>query len=213
MSYPAYSRAERIADGIVHVVGFGAAITGVAVLFGVTAHQMGWATLTATSIYAGALLLMLGASGCYHILADTSARPILRRIDHAAIYLKIAGTITPLSVLLGTGFAYLILALVWVLALIGASTKLTARRGKMTTGWLPYFLLGWASIFLFVPLAGVLSALSLALMVTSGLLYSFGIVFYRWEDLRYANAIWHIFVLLASASFFVGISTALTQAG
>lgn len=213
MSYPAYSRAERIADGIVHVLGVGAAITGVAVLYGVAAHQMGWVTLTATSIYAGALLLMLGASGAYHILAHTPARPVLRRIDHAAIYVKIAGTITPLGVMLGTGFAYVLLALIWALALLGATTKLTAARGQMTTGWVPYFLLGWAGVFLFIPLVGILSAMSLLLMLAGGLLYSLGIVFYRWETLRFANAIWHSFVLLATGACFLGITTALTQAG
>jgi len=212
MSYPAYSRAERIADGIVHVLGVGAAITGVAVLFGIAAETMGNATYTATSIYAIALIFMLVASGSYHILAHTAARPILRRIDHAAIYVKIAGTVTPLSVLLGTGFAYVILALVWVLALFGAATKLTAARGKMTTGWLPYFLLGWAGVLLFIPLMGILSVLSLALMLAGGLIYSAGIIFYRWEGLRYANAIWHVFVLIASGAFFIGISTALTHA-
>jgi len=191
----------------------GAALTGVAVLFGIAARHSGWATLTASGIYAGALLLMLTASGLYHILAHTPARPILRRIDHAAIYIKIAGTMTPLGVLLGTGFAYVILGLVWALALIGAATKLMAARGRMTTGWLPYLALGWAGVLLFIPLAGIVSALSLALMLAGGLLYSAGIVFYRWESLRYANAIWHVFVLLASAAFFVGISTALAQTG
>ena len=212
MSYPNYTRAERIADGIVHVLGVLAAITGVAVLFGVTAHRMGWETLTATTIYAAALILMLGASGTYHILAHTPARPILRRIDHAAIYLKIAGTMTPLGVLLGTGFAYVILALVWALAMCGAAAKLMTKRGQMGTGWVPYFALGWGGVLLFVPLSGTLSAFSLALMAAGGVLYTAGIVFYRWEGLRYANAIWHVFVLAASASFFVGISTALAQA-
>ncbi len=212
MSYPNYSRAERIADGVVHVLGLFAAITGVAVLFGITAHKLGWGTLTATSVYAAGLILMLGASDTYHILAHTPARPILRRIDHAAIYLKIAGTVTPLSVLLGTGFAYVILALVWILGLVGAVAKLMAKRGQMTTGWVPYFLLGWAGILLFIPLVGVLSVISLVLMAFGGLLYSAGIVFYRWEGLRYANAIWHVFVLMASTAFFLGISTALLQA-
>lgn len=213
MSYPNYTKAERIADGIVHVLGIGAAITGVAVLFAISADQLGWKTLTATGIYAVALILMLSASGAYHILADTRARPILRRIDHAAIYVKIAGTFTPLGVMLGTGFAYAILALVWLLALVGAAAKLMRKRGQMSTGWLPYFVLGWAGVFLFVPLTTILSTPSLVLMATGGALYSAGILFYRWEGLRYANAIWHVFVLLASAAFFLGISTALAEIG
>lgn len=213
MTYPNYSRTERIADGIVHVIGLLAAVTGLAVLFGMANETLVGATLTATMIYGAALILMLAASGSYHILADTALRPVLRRIDHAAIYLKIAGTVTPLGVLLGTGFAYVILALVWALALMGAAAKLMAKRGNMTTGWLPYFALGWAGLLLFIPLMSVLSLLSLVLILMGGLLYSAGIVFYRWETLRYANAVWHSFVLAASGAFFVGISTAITQAG
>lgn len=211
MSYPDYSRAERIADGVVHVFGIGAALVGVWVLFALLDQHRAVGTYTAVAIYAAALLLMLCASGAYHILAHTSARPILRRIDHAAIYVKIAGTFTPLTVLLGSGFAYMILGLVWLLALIGASAKLMARRGQMGTAWLPYFLLGAAGVLLFVPLAGVVSLLSLVLMALGGLLYTAGILFYCWEKLPYANAIWHVFVLAASASFFVGITTALAQ--
>lgn len=211
MSYPDYSRAERIADGIVHVFGIGAALSGVIVLFAMVDQTLGWQTYTATAIYAGALILMLSASGAYHLLAHTSARPVLRRLDHAAIYVKIAGTFTPLGVMLGTGFAYVMLLLIWMLALVGASAKMMTRRGQMGTGWLPYFLLGVAGLVLFIPLAGMVSALSLMLMVLGGLLYTAGILFYCWESLRFANAIWHIFVLLASASLFVGIGSALAQ--
>ena len=212
MSYPNYSRAERIADGVVHVLGLGAALTAIAVLFAMTAGRLGGGTLTATGIYAGALVLMLAASGAYHMLAHTPARPILRRIDHAAIYVKIAGTFTPLGVLLGSGFAYAVLAVIWALALIGAAAKIMCKPGRMTTGWLPYFVLGWAGVLLVVPLSGVVSGVSLLFMGAGGLLYSAGIPFYAWEELRFANAIWHMFVLLASGAFFAGIATALIQA-
>ncbi len=205
MTYPSYSKAERIADGTVHVVGVGAATAGIAILF-VSAHdRMEWSVFTAIAIYSVALLLMLSASAAYHILADTAARPMLRRLDHAAIYLKIAGTFTPLAVFLGTAFSYFLLLLVWGLALLGARTKLRMERGKMTTSWLPYLALGWLGIMLFVPLAALLPGLSLHLILLGGVLYTIGIVFYSWEKLRYANAIWHGFVLVASGCFFVGI--------
>jgi len=189
MSYPEYSRAERIADGVVHVFGISAALIGIVVLFAILEQGLGWGTYTATAVYAAALLLMLSASGAYHILAHTKARPILRRIDHAAIYVKIAGTFTPLSMILGTGFGYVILALVWLLALIGASAKLMAQRGQMGTRWVPYFLLGAAGLLLFVPLAGVVSMFSLILLALGGILYTADILFYCSEKLRYANAI------------------------
>lgn len=209
MSYPDYTRAERLADGAVHVAGLLAALTGIAVLFAMWALRMDGVTLASTVVYSGALLLMLLASAAYHMWAHTAARPVLRRLDHAAIYVKIAGTFTPLSVLLGTAFGYVILALVWILALAGAATKLRAKRGQMSTGWLPYVALGWVGVALFVPLTGILPWASLALLLAGGLLYTGGVVFYAWESLRFANAIWHLFVALATACFFLGITTAL----
>lgn len=208
MSYPAYSRAERIADGTIHVLGVTAALVAVGLFFYLLRGQMPWGTFAGVLIYCVALILMLGASAAYHLGAYTVARPILRRLDHAAIYIKIAGTFTPLSVVLGTAFGYVILGLVWVLALAGAATKLMAARGRMTTGWLPYLALGWIGVALFVPLVAVLPGPALALLVAGGLLYSVGIVFYRWEGLRYATAVWHGFTLVASGCFFLGISTA-----
>jgi len=206
--YPLYSRAERIADAAVHFAGIGAAVIGIAVFFGTLAHQFGWGTFTATLVYAAALLTMLTASAAYHLYAYTPARPILRRLDHAAIYFKIAGTFTPLSVLLGTAFGYVVLALVWGLALSGAAMKLMAAKGKMSSNWVPYVALGWVGVALFVPLSGRLPGLSLSLMVAGGLLYTAGVLFFRWESLRFSNAIWHGFVIAASACFFIGIATA-----
>ncbi|WP_272010271.1 PAQR family membrane homeostasis protein TrhA [Roseovarius sp. ZX-A-9] len=211
MSYPPYSKAERIADAAIHVLGVSAAMVGIAILFISTHDRMEWSVLTATAVYSAALLVMLSASAAYHILADTAARPLLRRLDHAAIYLKIAGTFTPLAVFLGTAFGYFLLLLVWGLALLGARTKLRMERGKMTTGWMPYLALGWLGVMLFVPLATSLPGLSLYLILLGGLLYTVGIIFYSWEKLRYANAIWHGFVLVASGCFFVGIGHAVAS--
>jgi len=208
--YPAYTPAERIADGAVHVAGLGAAIIGVVALFVIWAPVMDGITLVAVTVYAASLLVMLGASAAYHMLAHTPLRPILRRLDHAAIYVKIAGTFTPLGIALGTAFGYAVLAAVWICAAFGAVSKLRMPLGAMTTGWWPYLALGWAGAALILPLWGVLPALSLACIVGGGALYSAGIVFYAWEELRFANAIWHGFVALASACFLVAIGTGVT---
>lgn len=213
MSYPNYTRAERIADVAIHVVGVGAALIGVSLIFRNLSENLSGPTYLATCVYAVALVTMLTASATYHIAAHTPARPILRRIDHAAIYFKIAGTFTPLSVILNTTFGYVVLGFVWALALLGAANKLMAARGKMTTGWLPYVALGWIGVALFIPLVEVLPAYSLALVIAGGLLYTAGVIFYRWEGLRYAIAIWHGFVLIASACVFFAVSAALAVAG
>ncbi len=207
LPYPIYSRAERIADGIVHALGISGSVVATALLLGLMASQLGAGTLAALIIYSAALILMLTASGIYHFGAYTRFRPILRRIDHAAIYVKIAGTFTPLAVLLGTGFGYAILAGVWAVALIGALRKLLAKRGKMPTGWLPYVALGWIGVMLLFPLTHIAPTPALALIAIGGLTYTAGVLFYRWESLPYANAIWHAFVLVASGCFFAAIAT------
>lgn len=212
MPYPNYTRAERVADGVVHVVGLLGALGGVAALFWSLARHMGWSTFLATALYGGALILMLAASAAYNMGAHTRLRPVLRRIDHAAIYVKIAGTFTPLSVMLGTVFGYIVLALVWCLALAGAVGKLMARRGSMTTGWGAQVALGWIGLALIVPLWGVLPGQSLWLILAGGLIYTMAVVFYCWDSLHFANAIWHAFVLVATGCFFLGISTALATA-
>lgn len=212
MSYPDYSRAERVADGVVHVIGVCFALAGATFLFWLWAVHMDWPMLTSTIIYSAALIAMLSASAAYHICAHTRARPYLRRLDHAAIYVKIAGTFTPLSVMLGTAFGYAVLALIWIFALIGAGTKLLTERGKMTTGWVPYMVLGWAGILLFIPLSQVLPPVSMGLILAGGLLYTGGVVFYCSHNLRFATAIWHGFILMATACCYMGISAALASA-
>ncbi|WP_324755087.1 PAQR family membrane homeostasis protein TrhA [Roseovarius sp. Pro17] len=209
MPVPSPTRAERIADGAVHVLGVVFAAAAIAWLLGRASGQAGWGLWTALAIYSAALLAMLSASGAYNILFGKTARPLLRRLDHAAIYVKIAGTFTPLAVILGTAFGYAVLGLVWALAITGAATKLLAARGRMPTGVWPYLALGWLGLALFVPLAGLLPGGSLQLIALGGLLYSAGVVFYRWEALRFATAIWHSFVLVASGCFFAGISGAI----
>ncbi len=213
MSYPVYTRAERVADVAIHVLGVTAALVGVILIFLNLPETLTRPAYLATCIYAAALLTMLTASAVYHIAAYTPARPILRRIDHAAIYFKIAGTFTPLAVILNSTFGYMVLTCVWALALFGAVGKLMAAPGKMTTGWLPYVALGWIGVALFVPLATVLPVYSLSLVMAGGLLYTAGVVFYSWEGLRFANAIWHGFVLVASGCVFFAVSTALATAG
>lgn len=207
MAYPAYSRPERIADGTVHVLGIAASIAAVVAFLALTRGMLAPAALTATLVYSVTLIGMLTASGIYHLAAHTRFRPVLRRLDHAAIYLKIAGTFTPLAVLLGSLSGYLILGAVWLVALAGAARKLLARRGHLPTNALPYVALGWIGAMLMVPLTKIAPLPALILLAAGGLTYTAGVLFYRWESLRFATAIWHGFVLIASSLFFAGIAT------
>lgn len=212
-SYPAYSRPERIADGTIHAVGVLLALTG-AVTLPVIAQPGSpdpW-LIVALTIYGAALVATFVASACYHMTPVEAVRPVLRRIDHAAIYFKIAGTYTPFVVLIGSGFAYAVLGLVWLLAIGGAVVKVFFWRAPGRLGPAVYLLIGWLSMALLWPLARTLPPSGTGLVVAGGALYSLGVIFFTRERLRYSNAIWHGFVLAASICFFAAIALGVRSA-
>ena len=203
--YPAYARSERIADGTMHAVGVSFALAGAAALIVWSIMHTGGSEMLALGIYGTALIATFAASAFYHMTPWLHLRPALRRLDHAAIYLKIAGTFTPLSVMIDTGFAYGVLATVWALALYGMIHKLFFWRVPGRFGPLLYLVMGWMGVLLIYPITGILPATSVALFGAGGLLYTVGVVFFSWEDLKFSNAIWHGFVVAASICFFAGI--------
>jgi len=203
MAYPT-SKTETLADGTVHALGLSFAIPASILLILHAAGQDG--PLTATAVYAACVLASFIASAVYHLLPFDRSRPLLGRIDHAAIYFKIAGTYTPLVVVIGSGFAYGILGVVWALALIGAVAKLwfwrTDARGSLAL----YLGMGWLSVLLIYPMWHNLPGAALTLVAVGGLTYSAGTLVYAHPGMRYQNAIWHVFVLIATACFFAAIA-------
>ncbi|MBP1805677.1 PAQR family membrane homeostasis protein TrhA [Rubellimicrobium aerolatum] len=205
-TYPAYARSERIADGVIHALGVAFAVAGAGALTVLAARHAGGARAVAAAVYGAALVATFLASAFYHMTPWERLRPALRRIDHAAIFLKIAGTFTPLAVLAGGPMAWGVLALVWTLAAFGALAKVLWWHEPGWAGLALYLGLGWLGLPLVWPLAGVLPGTALALAVAGGLLYTLGVVFFAWERLKFSNAIWHAFVLLASGCFFAAIT-------
>lgn len=205
MAYP-YSTRETLADASVHLIGIVAGLVACTALVIHVVQTQPADQITATGIYVGALMFAMFASALYHLLPWDRARPWLQRVDYAAIYLKIAATYTPLVVLIGTGFAYVVLAGVWIIALIGACAKLsfwsTEARGTLAL----YLALGWASVLLVWPMWKTLPGLSTGLIIAGGLTYTLGTIIFARESMRYQNAIWHIFVLCASACFFAAVA-------
>lgn len=202
MAYP-HSKAETIADGMVHLLGLSFGVLATAVL--VLRPEPNGAAL----IYCLCMLGAFSASALYHLSPLDRFRPLLNRIDHAAIYFKIAGTYTPFVALIGTGFAYGILALVWLLAALGALGKMwfwpPNARGSLAL----YLGMGWLSVLLFYPMVQTLPGEAVALIVIGGVIYSLGTIVFSREALRFQNAIWHGFVLVASSCFFGAIALSL----
>ncbi len=203
MAYPT-SRAETFADGTVHIAGLTFAVPA-SVLLLIQASNSG-APMTATAIYIGCMIFAFTASAIYHLAPFDRTRALLGRIDHAAIYFKIAGTYTPLVMIIGTGFAYGILGLVWTLAIVGAIAKLLFWRTDARGSLALYLGMGWLSVLLIWPMLNNLPGPAVALISVGGLTYSIGTFIYKRDGMPYQNAIWHVFVLIASICFFWAIS-------
>ncbi|MEP2890400.1 PAQR family membrane homeostasis protein TrhA [Tateyamaria sp.] len=204
MSYP-YSIRETLADASIHLIGIIAvSVAGIALMIYVIQTQDA-PQIAATSIYAGLLALSLVISALYHMTPWDRWRPVFQRFDHAAIYLKIAGTYTPLVVLIGSAFAYAVLAGVWLVALFGVVGKLSFWSAESRRSLPVYLGMGWASVLLIWPMTQALPPLSVGLIVGGGLLYTLGTLVYRYPDMRYQNAVWHAFVLAASTCFFCAV--------
>ena len=204
--YPTAALSERIADGTVHVIGLLGALTGAIILIVWSAGNASAGQIAAMSIYGATLIATFAASATYHLAPWHQIRPILRRFDHAAIYLKIAGTYTPLVVMIGSWFAYLVLGIVWALAVIGMVIKLFFWQTPGRFGPALYLIMGWLSLALIWSLWPIVPVSAMVLMGLGGLLYTAGVPFYASETMKYSTAIWHGFVLTASACFFAAIA-------
>jgi hemolysin III len=200
-----YSRAERLSDAALHVTGVFAALMAVPVLVTLAAvWRADAAAVTGVAIYGATLIAMLTASATYHMAPFPEVKHILLRFDHSAIFLKIAGTYTPLLLLSGiqaTGF----LAGIWAAALIGMVLKITAPQRYRLPLLALYIGMGWAGLALGQDFLSALSARSAALVLTGGLLYTLGVVFFLWQHLPFHNTIWHGFVLVATGLFYAAV--------
>ena len=201
-----YPKKEEILNVATHALGFVLAIVGfVWMLIDTTHSQNTWA-IVSTSIYGMSMILLYLASTAYHMSYKKNVRRILNKLDHGAIYLLIAGTYTPfcLIAMRQTGGWYLFAA-VWVLALAGVVFKLkyTGRFNKLST--LLYVLMGWLVVFMIQPLIDAVSTPSLWFLVSGGLAYSLGAIFYLLPRLPYHHAIFHVFVLIGSVLHFISV--------
>lgn len=210
--YPTYARSERIADGTMHAIGVIGAISGAVVLIVWAAGMSSAGQIAAIAIYGATLIATFTASAMYHMTPWEGLRPVLRRFDHAAIYLKIAGTYTPLVVMIGSAFAYVMLGIIWGLAVIGMVLKLFFWRSPGRFGPLLYLVMGWLSVLLVWKIWALFPVTITGLIVAGGLIYTLGVVFYV-LPIRYGTAIWHGFVLAGSACFFAAIAIGAVTSG
>lgn len=197
---------EELANALTHGLGVVAALCGSSVLITLAAIQgNGW-QLGSAIVYGITLVLLYAASTLYHAVPHPVAKARLKVFDHCAIYLLIAGTYTPITlVALRDNVGWWLFGTIWALAMAGVLFKLffTGRFKILST--LIYIAMGWLVIVAIKPVIQNLSAFTLVWMLAGGLFYTGGTVFYHRPSLKYAHAIWHVCVLFGSVSHFIAI--------
>ncbi len=211
-----YSNGELLVDGFIHVAALIAGLIGFSLFFAKTSLHGGFSERFAMIVYAAAFFVLFSFSFAYNMAPASRMRMkrILGRCDRSAIYLMIAGTYTALlSQVHGSFWIAGLVGFVWSGAIGGAALNIFAPERIERVAVALYLALGWSAIVVIKPLVADLPPNALALVVAGGLLYSGGVPFYLWRNLKFQNAIWHGFVAIAAACHFAGIFTAVTQIG
>lgn len=202
-----YSLAEEVANSISHGIGLVFGIVGLVLLLVQAVDANASATaITSYSLYGSSMILLFLASTLYHAIPHARAKRWLKKFDHCAIYLLIAGTYTPfLLVGLDSPLSRGLMIVIWGLALAGILFKLTiAHRFKMLS-LVTYLMMGWLSLVVIYQMVLKLAPESVTLLAIGGVIYSLGVIFYVSKRIPYNHAIWHGFVLGGSVCHFLSI--------
>jgi hemolysin III len=197
--------AAKCADLVVHIVGLTLALVGGVVLLtlAVMAHSI--SAVVGVSIYAAGLVAMLAFSTAYNF-ANHLYRPALRKLDHAGIFLMIAGSYTPFTIHnLTGGWAIGMTAAVWTIAILGVLMKLLVPKVPRALSLTLYLALGWLVVVALKPMIDSVAWYALLLLLAGGILYSTGVIFYVNKKLKFARAIWHGHVVAAAATHWCAV--------
>jgi hemolysin III len=193
-------------NSVTHLVGTALAVAGSAVLISRAASDGDPWKIVSFSLFGTMLVLVYGVSTLYHSIKASRAKAVLRRLDYCAIYLFIAGTYTPFTlVTLRGAVGWALFGVVWGMALYGI-VRAWRHRGVEDPSIWPYFVMGWLGVSAAVPLAARLGIGGILWLAAGGLLYTAGILFFindaRW---RHAHGIWHLFVIGGSSAHFFAV--------
>ncbi len=201
-----YTLAEEIAHAITHGVGLLLSVAGLVVLIVLASLRGDAWHVVSVSVYGATLVLLYSASTFYHALPAPRAKNVFRTLDHAAIYVLIAGTYTPFMLVnLRGGWGWALFGVVWGLAVLGIVLEAVAKQRVRALSVILYLGLGWLIAIAVKPLMQSVEPGGLVLLVAGGLAYSVGVVFYGWKRLPYHHAVWHLFVMAGSLFHFFAV--------
>ena len=198
---------EEIANAISHGIGFALAIASLPILLAFAPARSTVINIVAVCVFSTSMMLLYGVSTLYHAWPNGSFKTWLNRLDHAAIYVFIAGSYTPfvLGVLRG-GWGWSLFATVWTMAVLGVTAKLADRLKHPLWSTGLYIAMGWLAVVAAAPMVARMPGAGLALLIAGGLSYTAGAIVFLFDNkLRYAHFVWHLFVLGGSACHFLAV--------
>ncbi|MGH8156923.1 MAG: PAQR family membrane homeostasis protein TrhA [Rhodanobacter sp.] len=203
---PRYSFGDELASSVIHGIGIVLSIAGLATLVAFAALHGNALAVTACAVFGTSLVLLYTASTLYHLISVAAAKPALRALDHIAIYVLIAGTYTPFTLIALPGpWGLSLFAAVWTLALAGSALELGLFKRYHKLVVLLYVGMGWIGMIAFKPLSAHLQVGGMLLLIGGGVAYTLGVPFYLWRRLPYHHALWHVFVLAGSVLHFLAV--------
>jgi hemolysin III len=206
VSSSVYSTAEEIAHTITHGIGLLLSIAGLSVLVAFATLNGNVWHIVSSSIYGASLVILYSASSLYHGIPNPRAKAVLKQLDHAAIYVLIAGTYTPfLLVSLRGAWGWSLFGVIWSIAIFGMVLEFinAPHLKKLSLGL--YLGLGWIVVIAIKPMLANVEVGGLLLLLLGGLSYSFGVIFYIRDKMPFNHAIWHLFVLAGSVLHYFSV--------
>jgi hemolysin III len=198
---------EEVANTLTHGFGFLLSIIGLVVLIILASYKNDVWYYASAIIYGLSMVCLYAASTFYHVATSPELKLKLRLVDHCCIYLLIAGTYTPFTLIALNGtFGNTLFIIVWAFALIGILIKIFLHKRIPAASVVSYLVMGWIAIFAVQPLYNILGFTPLAWIVAGGLIYTLGTIFYGWKSIKHHHAIWHIFVLSGSICHFIAVA-------
>ena len=203
---------EEIANTLTHGLGVVLAIGGGAVLITLTVIHAGVREIVSASVFVASLTILYSASTLYHAARHPRIRSRLKVLDHCAIFLLIAGTYTPFTIVaMRGGWGWSLFGVIWCLAVLGIVLKLffTGRYKLLSTA--TYIGMGWLVLVAIIPLVQALTPTALGWLIAGGVLYTAGTIFYHNERVPYSHAVWHLFVLAGSICHFAAVTAQIAR--
>jgi len=197
---------EELANSLTHGLGLVLSVAGFGALLVLAVLRGSALQIVSCSVYGSTLVCLYAASTVYHSVRSRRFKRVLKIVDHSSIYLLIAGTYTPFTlVILRGGWGWTLFGLVWGLSLFGILFKVWFVDHFKIVSPIVYIAMGWLVLIAFKPLLAIVPVGAIAWLLAGGLSYTIGVVFYAWRKLPYNHAIWHAFVLAGSVCHYFAV--------